>query len=132
MTLGIRSLAGVRLFRFLVVGAGAACLLFVLSWGLVAAGFPPFPASVAAYGVAFAVAYTAQRGWTFGGRHGHGRALPRYFAVQLGCALLSGLVSHIAVTVFGASPLTMSAVTTIVASAASYVLSSRWVFPEGD
>ena len=125
-------LAGVersRLTRFVTVGVGAALLLFVLSWLLVTLGLPPFAGSALAYGVAFVVAYCAQRGWTFRARHSHARALPRYLAVQLGCAVLSGLVSHVAVTRFGISTLAMSAVTTGVASAASFVLSSLWVFP---
>lgn len=125
-----RPASGQRLFRFLVVGVGAAALLFLLSFLLVHAGLPPFAASTLAYGIAFVVAYSAQRGWTFGAEHDHGHALPRYFVLQAGCALFSGLVSHVAVAQFGMSPLAMSAVTTIVTSAVSFVLSSVWVFPE--
>ncbi|TGP47001.1 GtrA family protein, partial [bacterium M00.F.Ca.ET.229.01.1.1] len=86
-----------RLFRFLVVGVGAALLLFVLSWLLVSLGLSPFVGSAAAYAIAFVVAYSAQRGWTFGGEHDHATALPRYLTLQLGCAVFSGLVSHVAV-----------------------------------
>ena len=82
--------------------------------------------------IAFVVAYTAQRGWTFGGQHDHASAMPRYLALQVGCAVFSGLVSHVAVAHFGMSPLAMSALTTIAASAVSYVLSSLWVFPARD
>lgn len=126
----VRPAAGTRLFRFLVVGVGAAGLLFVLNFILVVMGLAPFIASVLAYAMAFAAAYTAQRGWTFGGQHGHGHALPRYFILQAGCAAFSGVVSHVAVARFGMSPLAMSAVTTVAASAVSFVLSSTWVFPE--
>jgi len=77
-------------------------------------------------------AYLAQRGWTFGGSHAHARALPRYFVLQAGCAIFSGVVSHIAVARFGMAPLPMAVATTIAASAASYVVSSVWVFPLGD
>ncbi|MET3520193.1 MULTISPECIES: GtrA family protein [unclassified Mesorhizobium] len=118
-----------RLFRFLVVGVGAALLLFVLSWLLVSLGLSPFVGSAAAYAIAFVVAYSAQRGWTFGGEHDHATALPRYLALQLGCAVFSGLVSHVAVAHFGLSPLAMSALTTVATSALSYVASSLWVFP---
>jgi putative flippase GtrA len=111
------------------VGAGAALLFFLLSWGLVSLGMRPFTGSVLAYGTAFVVAYTAQHGWTFEGEHEHSRSLPRYLAVQVGCAAFSGIVSHVSVAGFGFSPLLMSAVTTVAASAASYVLSSLWVFP---
>ncbi|RVD16248.1 GtrA family protein [Mesorhizobium sp. M4B.F.Ca.ET.017.02.2.1] len=118
-----------RLFRFLVVGVGAALLLFVLSWLLVSLGLSPFVGSAAAYAIAFVVAYSAQRGWTFGGEHDHATALPRYLALQLGCAVFSGLVSHVAVARFGLSPPAMSALTTVATSALSYVASSLWVFP---
>lgn len=114
--------------RFLVVGVGAAGLLFALSFALVSLGLKPFAASVIAYAVAFVTAYTAQRNWTFGAAQAHGVALPRYLAVQLGCALLAGATSHVCVEWLGASHAAMSATTTVLASAASYVLSSRWVF----
>jgi putative flippase GtrA len=125
-----RAGAGTRLFRFLMVGVGAAGLLFLLNFLLVSAGLPPFAASMLAYAVAFAVAYSAQRGWTFDGQHEHAHTLPRYFLLQAGCAVFSGLVSHVSATRFGMSPLAMSALTTIMTSAASFVLSSLWVFPE--
>ncbi|QPC89829.1 GtrA family protein [Mesorhizobium sp. INR15] len=123
-----RKLAAVRLFRFGVVGVGAALLFFVLSWALVSAGLPPFFGSVIAYALAFIVAYSAQHGWTFEGQHDHGRALPRYLVTQLVCAMVAGLSAHVAVSIFSASPLAMSAIVTLVAGAASYVLSSVWVF----
>ncbi len=127
-----RKFVTVRLVRFAVVGIGAALLFFVLSWALVSAGLPPFVGSVIAYMLAFVVAYSAQRGWTFEGQHDHASALPRYLALQVGCALFSGLVSHVAVTHFAMSPLAMSALTTVAASAVSYILSSLWVFPARD
>lgn len=129
MSTVVRPIATQRLFRFLVVGFGAAALLFLLGYLLVLIGMPPFAASTLAYVLTFAVAYSAQRGWTFGAEHGHGSALPRYFLLQAGCALFSGLVAHITVTGFAMSPLAMSAITTVATSAASFVLSSVWVFP---
>jgi putative flippase GtrA len=116
--------------RFVIVGVGAAALLFCLSWLFVAAGMPAFAGSMLAYAIAFVAAYSAQRNWTFGGGHGHGHALPRYFVLQAGCAILSGAVAHLAVTGLHASPLIMSALTVAGASAASYVGSILWVFPE--
>ncbi len=121
---------GKRLFRFAVVGIGAAALLFVLSYLFVRFGMSPFSGSTLAYAIAFAVAYTAQRNWTFESRQRHGRTLPRYFAVQAGCAITAGITAHTAVTLFGASALVMSIVTTIVASAVSFVLSSLWAFAQ--
>jgi len=113
-----RKFAAVRFVRFAVVGVGAALLFFFLSWALVSAGMPPFAGSVIAYGLAFIVAYSAQRGWTFEGQHDHGRALPRYLVTQLVCALFAGLSAHVAVSIFSASPLVMSAIITLAADVA--------------
>lgn len=128
----LRGLIGPRLFRFATVGAGAAALLFGLSWLFVSFGLPPFAGSVFAYLIAFVVAYCAQRAWTFEGRHSHNQVLPRYLVLQLGCALFSGVVAHVAVTRFDMPPFAMSALATLAASAASYVLSSLWVFTNRD
>lgn len=125
-------LGGPRMVRFVIVGGGAAALFFGLSWLFVSLGMAPFIGSVVAYGIAFLLAYMAQRSWTFEGRHDHAHTLPRYVALQLGCALFSGSLAHVAVTRFGLLPLAMSALTTVAASAVSYVLSSVWVFPDRD
>lgn len=125
-----RRLFRFRLARFVTVGAGAALLLFLLVWLFARLGLPPFWGAALAYAVAFAVAYTAQRNWTFGGGHRHAEALPRYLAVQLGCGLLSGVVGHLSVELFSLPPAAMSAAVTLAASAASYVLTSRWAFRE--
>jgi putative flippase GtrA len=131
MSLSRRALT-LRPIRFATVGVGAAALLFGLSWLFVHLGASPFIGSVAAYAISFVVAYAAQHGWTFGGAHRHSRALPRYLAVQLGCAILSGLVAHASVQMAGAPPLAMSAAVTLAASGASFVLSFLWVFPDRD
>jgi putative flippase GtrA len=130
MTLRIRSAFGSQPVRFAVVGVAAAALFFVLAYLFVSVGMTPFAGTVVAYGIAFAAAYAAQRAWTFGARHGHGHALPRYFIIQLGCALMSGILAQLLVTYLQMPPLFMSAVTAAAASVASYFLSSRWAFAE--
>ena len=129
-TRSLRSMLDMRLARFITVGVSAALLLFCLTWLFAKVGLSPMIGGVAAYAIAVAVAYTAQRSWTFGGRHDHARALPRYLVVQACCAILSGLTSELAVTVLDAPPFLMSAIATVAASAASFVLSSLWVFPQ--
>jgi putative flippase GtrA len=126
----MRAANGGRLFRFVVVGAGAACLLFVLTFLLVSIGLPPLSGSVLAYAVCIAIAYVAQRDWTFRDRQNRGNSFRRYLMVQAGCAVFSGLISHVSVEWFGMTPLAMSAMTTIAASAASYMVTSTWVFPD--
>ncbi|TPL80199.1 GtrA family protein [Mesorhizobium sp. B2-3-14] len=129
MTDVLPALVQARPFRFMVVGIGAAGLFFALSWLLVSLGVPPFAGSAVAYATAFVVAYRAQRGWTFGAEHDHKVAFPRYLALQAGCAAFAGLVSQVAVTRFGLSPVAMSALTTVVTSTISYLVSRLWVFP---
>jgi len=126
----LRAAIGLRAVRFLTVGVGAALLFFVLTYALASLGMPPFAGTVVAYAAAFVIAYSAQRNWTFGGGHAHARALPRYFILQAGCALGSGVLAHVATEKMQMSPLAMSALTTVAACMVSYVLSSLWVFAE--
>lgn len=115
--------------RFVIVGAGAALMFFALSFLLRKSGAQPFAGTVLAYAITFVTAYSAQHGWTFGGIHSHVEAFPRYLIAQIGCALISGIAGHIAVEGLGLSAFWMSATVTILASAASYLLSLFWVFP---
>ena len=114
--------------RFLIVGGGAAALMFAISYLFRRIGMPPFAGNTAAYAIVFAVAYTMQRGWTFGGTHSHRRAFPRYLAAQFGCAVMSGLVGYVFTEILATPPVVMSAAVTATAGIGSYVLSSRWVF----
>lgn len=115
--------------RFLLTGAGAALLFLSLSLLFATAGLTPFVGSVAAYSIALVVGYSAQRNWTFGARHRHTRAFPRYMALQGGCALSSGTIAHGATHILGLAPLPMSILTMCAVGFLSYVASSRWVFP---
>ena len=119
------------LAKFIVSGGSAATVFLVLSYTFARLGAPPFLASVAAYALAFGIGYGLQRGWTFGARHSHGHAFPRYLAAQVGFGLFSGLVSHVAVSEFGVSALQMAVATTLIVGALSFVVSRWWVFPEG-
>ncbi|MDB5423580.1 MAG: GtrA family protein [Phenylobacterium sp.] len=121
-----------RLVRFIASGGGTALLFFCLSYLGMRLGFGPFAASAGAYAVAFLVGYAIQRGWTFEGRHKHGRALPRYLLLQLGCALLTSGVSQAAASLFAVPPLAISLMATALAGAISFTVSLLWVFPDGD
>jgi putative flippase GtrA len=116
--------------RFIIVGVGAALLLFALNWLFVAFDAPPFVSGIVAYAIAFVCAYSAHHGWTFGGAHAHSQSFPRYLAVQAFCALLSGLISHVSVAVFDASPAIMSAAATVIGSTTSYLLVRYWAFAD--
>lgn len=118
--------------RFLVTGAGGAVLLFTLIYAFARAGMQPFAASTLAYVLCFVTVYLVHRNWTFPGRAPHARALPRYFAIQLACALFSGGVAHGLVARFGLDAAAMSLATTIAASTFSYFASSLWAFAAHD
>ena len=120
---------GSTTLRFLVTGCSAAALFFTLSVVMVKAGLSPFAGTLCAYAVAFVAAYTAQRAWTFRGQHRHRDALPRYLATQVGCAVLSAGLARLLAEAGGLSPVPMAAITTVVSSGASYMLSRYWVFP---
>jgi putative flippase GtrA len=115
--------------RFVAAGLGAALLLFVLTWSLAAAGLPPFAAGTIAYAVAFAAAYLVQRGWSFGGHHAHGHALPRYLIAQAKAAFTSGVTAHFATTTLIWGHEASALLATTAASAVSFLLSLFWVFP---
>ena len=113
--------------RFIVTGLSAAGLMFVLSFGFVRAGLPPFPGTLLAYAITVVVTYAVQQSWTFRGRSRHAEAFPRYAAVQVVCALCSGGAAQ-GLSSLGVPHLAMAALTTIASSAISYVLSRWWVF----
>ncbi len=117
------------LAKFIISGGSAAALFFVFCYLFAKAGAPPFAATIVAYGLAFAIGYGLQRGWTFNAQHRHGHAFPRYLALQIGCGLLSGVVSQIAVADLGWSPLPMSLMVTLIAGGVSCLGSRFWVFP---
>jgi putative flippase GtrA len=117
-----------QLVRFVISGLTAAGVYFLVSYGLHSMEWPPFSASLAAYVCAFGVGYALQRGWTFEARHRHGRALPRYLLVQVACALGTSLAAPVLVGNFALTPLAVSLVLTVLASGASYLASSLWVF----
>lgn len=119
-----------RLARFVASGLAGAGVYFCAYVLATHAGLPPFAANLAAYFVAFFVGYALQRGWTFESRHRHRTALPRYFIVQLGCALVTSVASQAASLLVAMPPIMLALASTGLAGAASYVASILWVFPQ--
>ena len=117
-----------RLARFVIAGAASAGLFLVTCYAPVIGGMSPLFGSLLSYALAFSAGYTLQRSWTFQGQHRHASALPRYFVLQVGCALASGVIAQTSTVVFRLSPFLMSLVTTAAAGLLSYLLSSNWVF----
>jgi putative flippase GtrA len=118
-----------RMLRFACVGVGVAGFFMFLTYVLVSGGAAPFWASVLAYVVCFVIAYLLQRFWTFEAKHPHGEALPRYLALQVGCAVFSGLVAQVAIDHFGATRVVAVGLAAVTASLLSYAGSTLFVFP---
>lgn len=116
--------------RFLIVGGGAAALLWLLTFVFLRLGAPAFASGLGAYAIAFVVAYLLQRNWTFGGAGRHRRTLPRYFLVQASCALASGGLSHLLTSTLGWPAIAASLTMTVCVSAFSYLASTYWVFAD--
>jgi putative flippase GtrA len=114
--------------RFLASGGIAAGVYFAASYSFLRLGLAPFAAGLAAYGVAFAVGYGLQQFWTFSRRSPLRRSLPRYLALQAGCALLSGSTTLLLTAWWNAPALATSLTLTLLLSALSYLASKYWVF----
>jgi len=120
--------AASRKVRFIVSGGGTTVLFVLLGWMFVQAGLSPFIGTLLAYVCAFAVGYMAQQFWTFSDTGPGWASLPRYIALQLGCGVFSGVLSHATANLIGLRPFFMSLTTAIVAGIISYLVSARWVF----
>jgi putative flippase GtrA len=119
-----------QMLRFVCVGLGVAVFFTILTYALLSGGVPPFWASILAYVICFVVAYLLQRFWTFEAKHSHREALPRYLALQVVCAVFSGLVPQVAIDHFGTTHLVAAGLAALTASVLSYIGSTLFVFPD--
>jgi putative flippase GtrA len=117
-----------QMLRFACVGLGVAVFFMLLTYALVSGGALPFWASVLAYAICFVVADLLQRFWTFEAKRRHREALPKYFALQAACAVLSGLVPRVAIHRFGAAHLVAAGLAALTAGILSYIGSTLFVF----
>ena len=119
-----------QLFTFVVIGGGAAVALIGVSAAAVTI-FRNVPAWVV-YSICHASfvlpVYLLHRRFSFNSTAAHGRALPRYIAVQAMSFGLAALLSYIAYTVLGLLPLIASTAVTVSTSAFSFVVSRYWAF----
>lgn len=114
--------------RFLFAGGMTACLYFGLIYVLLTLGVTSWLSALLAYLVAFSVGYTAQKFFTFQSRSNHSVSLPRYAALQVGCAAIAA-VSASGAERFGLTqPSLISFLSTVVLGSVSYLVSSKWVF----
>ncbi|MBW0003942.1 MAG: GtrA family protein [Hyphomicrobiales bacterium] len=123
--------AKATLLRFLAVG-GAATLGYILVCYFLQTlcGWPPFWASAVAYLAMVGFAYLAQRNFTFRSSRHHLISLPLYAALQSGCGLFAAVTVQVLVTTAQISALSASTVAAALSAAASYVISSSWIFSD--
>lgn len=120
-----------QLLSFLSVGALATLLQYLLTAGLVLAGWLPLvPASTVGFLVSAAFNYWANARLTFAkqGSHAAHRGQQLRFAamVALGCALNAGLLR--AAIALGLHPVLGQIVATAGVLASNFMLSRLWVF----
>jgi putative flippase GtrA len=118
--------------RFVLVGSLSAAGYFALCFVAQSAfGWPPFWASLVAYGLAFILTYLAHKYWAFRSRTAHGVTLLRYGALQAALALGIAGVTQFLATNFGFPALVNSAASALLAAGISYFVSGNWVFRDG-
>jgi putative flippase GtrA len=118
-----------RFLRFVAAGGIATLVTFVCSYAFLNLGAQPWISNLSAFAIAFVVGYTLQRFWTFGARHAHGRALPRYLILQIGVALLTALVGQVGGH-FGAPHIVIALGSAIFSGGLCFAGTSLWVFAD--
>lgn len=117
------------LLRFVGVGLANAALYFALCYALQSwQGWTAFAATVTAYTCCFGVAYVAQRSLTFRSALKHQVTLPRYASLHACLALLTSTTTASASWLLTTDPLFTAIAGTLLAGAASFLISLNWVF----
>jgi len=119
-----------KLIRFLTVGIGCAGIYFSVNYMLqTMIGLSQFVSALVAYFLSFGVAYLLQKNWTFKSSAAHSKTLARYVAAQIIAAALTAMFSQAFTEIFPSmSKAPLSIISTCIAGASSFVLSSLWVF----
>ena len=122
-----------QLFAFVVIG-GAAAVAYIGASAAAVATFDSLPAwlvSSLCYAGFIVPVYLLHRRFSFRSNAAHGRALPRYVAVQLTSLGLATLFSYVAYGVIGLPTLTAAIVVTVLTSGLNFLVSRHWAFAEG-
>ncbi len=125
-----RSVVSAQLFAFLLIG-GAAALSFVGVSAAAIAAFRELPSwlvSALCYAAYIVPVYLLHRRFAFRSDADHGRALPRYIAVQL-CGLgLATLFSWLAYGVIGMPTLLAAILVICLTSGVNFLVLRGWAF----
>ncbi len=119
-----------QLFAFLFIG-GATAVAFIGASTAAVVVFNTAPAwlvSSLCYAAFIVPVYLLHRRFSFQSVAAHGRALPRYVAVQLGNLTLATLFSYIAYGIVGMPTLAAAVVVTVLTAGISFLVLRRWAF----
>ncbi len=119
-----------QLVSFVLIGAGAAGGFVLLSSAAMAVptGLPQWIVSACCYALFIVPVYLLHRRFSFASAAPHGRALPRYVAVQLSALFLATLFSYLAYGVVGL-PTALAAVLVIgLTSGVNFMVLRLWAF----
>ena len=88
----------------------------------------PTIATTIAFACAVGVSYSLNRRWTFRATGSHGRQLPRFLAIALGCAGLNAAIMQVGVEALGWSPNFCLLVIILTLPLLSFSLQRQWGF----
>lgn len=121
-----------RFFRYIVTGLVANGLGLAFFQAMVWAGIAPEVASLLASFPAVFTAYMLNKLWSFQSELPHGRVFARYITATLGTILLQVAIVSVLYRMFGAWPLAAQLIALAIATPASFLLMSHWVFESDD
>lgn len=114
--------------RFLFSGGMTACLYFALIYIFLNHGMASWLSALIAYLFSFSIGYMAQKFFTFQSKSSHSVSLPRYTALQFGCAAFAAISASGAEKLGLIQPFLISLLSTFFLGVVSYFVSSKWVF----
>jgi putative flippase GtrA len=122
-----------RIFRFLVIGGGAAAVHWLTVFAVVhQTGMDPLLANIVAFLCAFSVSYFGHKNWTFEAQdQAHGSALVKFFTVAVTGFCINESVYALLLKGMHVHYLIGSAVAIVVAAVSTYILSNSWAFHPG-
>jgi len=117
---------------FLVIGTGAALAFVGLSSFILGLGLPlaDWVLSALCYAAFIVPVYLLHRRFSFESSAPHGRALPRYVAVQLLGLALATMFSFVAYGVVGLPTVAASLLVIAMTSAVNFLILKVWAFGE--
>jgi putative flippase GtrA len=119
-----------QLLSFLAIGGTAALSFVAVSAVAVAAiqGVPSWLVSALCYAAFIVPVYLLHRRFAFRSSTEHGRALPRYVAVQLCGLMLATAFSYLAYGIMGMPTLIAAVLVIGLTSGVNFLVLRRWAF----